>query len=130
MRCGVERGCYQSTLVSIEAADRYRAHRGVETRIRAVAPQEELVRRRTVCRLGCASSVQQFAGLNRPNFFGSNSDKSHGVPAAVHKLNLVSATVFVYMYYSPYVSTIELVVGRVAVQYHQRMFSNHLFSSG
>jgi len=74
--------------------------------------------------------VEQLASFNWPNIVSTDGDKSHRPSATVDKLDLVSATTFVNVHHGSYVSTAQFFVWRVAVQYHKRMFSNHLSSSG
>ena len=73
--------------------------------------------------------MEKFTRFDGPNIAGTDGNKSYRPSAAVDKLNLVSDTVFVNMHHGSHVSTIQFVVGRVAVQYHERVFSNHLSSS-
>jgi len=74
--------------------------------------------------------MEQFTGFNGPHVAGANGDQRDRPSAAVNKFDLVSPALVVNMHDGPHVSTVEFLVGRVAIQNDKRMFGYHRSSSG
>jgi len=72
--------------------------------------------------------MEQFAGFDWPNIVSANGDQRDRPAAAVNELDLVAAAALVNMHDRSHVATIEAFVRRIAIQYDQGMFSNHLAS--
>lgn len=72
----------------------------------------------------------QFAGFNWPNIVSTNGDHRHCPSATINELDLAAATTLVNMHNGPGVSAVELFMRRIAIQYDEGMFGNHLPSSG
>ena len=83
-----------------------------------------------LCHLCGGASMEQFTSRNWPNIVSTNGDQCDRLSATINKLDLIAATSLVNMNDGPHISTVEFFVRRVAVQYDEGMFSNHLSSSG
>ena len=74
--------------------------------------------------------MEQFAGFNWPNIVSTNGDQRDGPSATINEFDLVAATTLVNMHNGPDISAAEFFMRRIAVQYDEGMFGNHLSSSG